>query len=427
MIELENDNVVFTFSSVRDGLVELVDGWLAQHGPQILAEDRSAVFETLLASAEYSHTDETWRASARKRVRQLTDAAITTSLRDHAMQRVGQPRVAIELQRTLRIPDDGRDHPLPPGLGRFPLRVVDDVAQRGQVPESWLARGGAMMPMYQAEAMWVRFSASHPVAIKIGAGGVNAVDGERWSRGLKKEPQSYVRVPGQPWLDGFCVGKGIIRQFVAMPLGKGYSAEEQIRGTTTGGIQLQVVPLRASAHFASSIEPSLPRSLVPILRALVPAPPPPAPPFDAMMPRACAAAPPAPGAMGLGAGGRMKQQIYRDETPIESYDVSETMGCFIHILNSQSWRAVTGEAPPQPPLSAQDYARYGFRWFDYYRDDAAAVEGSGILAKLKSVFTVAKERGEASPFSGDSTLPDLPVVHLGPADRPGSIRGWRGE
>ena len=32
----------------------------------------------------------------------------------------------VEFERTLRIPDDGRDYPLPPGLGNFPLRHVDD-------------------------------------------------------------------------------------------------------------------------------------------------------------------------------------------------------------------------------------------------------------------------------------------------------------
>ena len=47
---------------------------------------------------------------------------------------------SIRFQRTLRIPDDDRTYPLPPGLGRFPLRHVDDFADR--VPETWLERGG---------------------------------------------------------------------------------------------------------------------------------------------------------------------------------------------------------------------------------------------------------------------------------------------
>ena len=32
----------------------------------------------------------------------------------------------IDFQRTLRIPDDNREYPLPPGLGRFPVEHVDD-------------------------------------------------------------------------------------------------------------------------------------------------------------------------------------------------------------------------------------------------------------------------------------------------------------
>ena len=44
-----------------------------------------------------------------------------------------------------------------------------------------------------------------------------------------------------PRLDGYCVEKGIIRQFVAMPLGEGYSVEEQLTGEPTwGGVQILV-------------------------------------------------------------------------------------------------------------------------------------------------------------------------------------------
>ena len=47
------------------------------------------------------------------------------------------------------------------------------------------------------------------------------------------------------WLDGFCVDKGVIRQFVAMPLGGGYTAEEQVTGKAEyGGLQILVHPMR---------------------------------------------------------------------------------------------------------------------------------------------------------------------------------------
>src|SRR5687768_7757613 len=85
-------------------------------------------------------------------------------------------RLRVEFQRTLRIPDDERDHALPPGLGRFPLRHVDDFAAR--VPVQWHERGGVMLPMYQSEALWINFTASvdaerdagYPFAVKIASG-----------------------------------------------------------------------------------------------------------------------------------------------------------------------------------------------------------------------------------------------------------------
>lgn len=66
--------------------------------------------------------------------------------------------LSIDFQRTLRIPDDDREYPLPPGIGRFPVRHVDDYAAR--VPERWLSHGGVMLPMYQSEAMWLNFASS---------------------------------------------------------------------------------------------------------------------------------------------------------------------------------------------------------------------------------------------------------------------------
>ena len=156
-------------------------------------------------------------------------------------------RCSIEFQRTLRIPDDDRNYPLPPGLGRFPLRHLDDFADR--LPRNALRRGGVVTPMYQAEAMWVNFDSawgcSYPCAVKVAAGKVCAVSGEPWSDHLDADPQNYVVVPNQPWLDGYCVEKGVIRQFIAMPLGKGYTAEEQLTGAAKhGGLQVSVCPMK---------------------------------------------------------------------------------------------------------------------------------------------------------------------------------------
>ena len=106
---------------------------------------------------------------------------------------------SVSFQRTLRIPDDNREYPLPPGLGRFPLRHVDDYA--GRVPPAWREHGGVLMPMHQSEAMWMSFGAAYPMAIKVAAGKVNVLTGDAWSNDLRTEPQDYLVVPGQPWFD----------------------------------------------------------------------------------------------------------------------------------------------------------------------------------------------------------------------------------
>ena len=158
-------------------------------------------------------------------------------------------RCSIEFQRTLRIPDDGKDYPLPPGLGSFPLRHVDDYAAR--LPEAWRRRGGVMTPMHQAEALWISFHSSYPFAVKVATGKVCAVTGDSWVDHLNNDPQDYVVLPDQPWLDGYCVEKGIIRQFVAMPLGEGYTVEEQLTGAAQhGGVQIVAYPMKAERYEA---------------------------------------------------------------------------------------------------------------------------------------------------------------------------------
>src|SRR5687767_6478411 len=139
---------------------------------------------------------------------------------DGDVVRIGE-RLTVSLQRTLRIPDDGRQYPLPPGLGAFPLRRVEDYA--GRVPPRWRERGGVFIPVYQREALWLGFDGAEwkPNAVKVGVGGVNAVSGAPWDETLRQSPRDYIVCPQQPWLDGINAGRGFIRQFVAMPLGAG--------------------------------------------------------------------------------------------------------------------------------------------------------------------------------------------------------------
>ena len=316
-------------------------------------------------------------------------------------------RLEVDLQRTLRIPDDGRDYPLPPGLGRFPLRHVDDFAAR--LPADWVRHGGVMLPMYQAEALWLRFSSplGYPFAVKVATGKINAVTGERWRDGLNRGPQDYMAVPGQPWLDGYVVEKGFIRQFVAMPLGAGYTAEEQVTGAAEhGGLQIMVFPLKREAWERILAERAKREQQI-LGEAKTRAP--------------VMAAAPAGMAMGLGAGGRMRQQIYTDTQAMEDWDLRVSSRCFVHIANSLVWRSITGsEAPTVPPTSAE-YTRAGLPWFDYYAEGRTAVDGSGILAGIKSIFTLGKEKGDI-PLPENEPVEAVHVVGVHETPAPGTVR-----
>jgi hypothetical protein len=147
----------------------------------------------------------------------------------------------IHFKRTMRIPDNDQTHNLPPDLGKFPLHHIDDFVT---IPKAWQGRGGVFLPMYQSEAMWISFDSTYPCAIKIAAGKINAVTGDAWCDELRTDKQDYVVTPDQPWLDGFNVGGNTVRQFVAMPLGEGFTAEEQLTGEAeVGGLQVLVSPM----------------------------------------------------------------------------------------------------------------------------------------------------------------------------------------
>lgn len=309
-------------------------------------------------------------------------------------------RLTIDFQRTLRIPDDGRDYPLPPGLGCFPLRHVDDYADR--LAAETVRRGGVLLPMRQAEALWINFSGTdrrgeaYPFVVKIATGKINAVTGEVWCDHLNGDPQDYVVAPQQRWVDGYCVERGVIRQFVAMPLGAGYSAEEQITGSAeVGGIQISVWPMKAE-RYEELLKPlsfSLHEAKLNFLS-------------DSML-RAC---------MAIAPGGRMRQEIEEDPHGLDAWDQRHMSRCFVTVTNAAQWMAITGESPPETPVTAAEYANGGLPWFEYYSADAKAIAGAEKLGLLKSVSSKRRERG-VSVLPGDAGVVPGPIVQLGEGRR----------
>jgi len=312
-------------------------------------------------------------------------------------------KLSIAFHRTLRIPDDGSHYPLPPSLGHFPVHRVEDHAER--VPESWRVHGGVFIPLYQREAAWLSFSAPYwrPQALKVAVGMVNAVSGEPWSEGIVDgDEQDYLVCPPQPWLDGINAGDGVVRQFVAMPLGMGYTVEGQVTGDERfGGIQL--VSFGAKAGRFPDAEPmrSRPRTqgrFAPSVSA-----------FD--LP---SAAPELDGGeMGIAPGGRMEQAIYPDPHGAATWNNAKTGRVYVHIVNSMLYEEITGRKAPDTPVTARTYAEHGYPWFDLYDERLGDVDPSEAFAGVKSVKEMDAAKGFTPQQDDDPVhVPDHLVRNL---------------
>lgn len=256
-------------------------------------------------------------------------------------------RLEITLERTIRVPEDSTLHYLPPSLGEFPVR--DARSLRGRVPKDWT---GFVVPVHQREALWIRFRAPRGewTAIEPCAGGVNILTGEPGRARLQADPQNYIVCPKQDWIDGIVTGEGTVRQFVAVPLGAGLSVGEQM--------EAGVAPALSLTAFVPRRGVKLPRFIPETQQESV---------------------------MGLGAGGAVRQKIYRDPAPRSAWNPQPAASVEIRLVNTRDWAAMTGKAPPPSPISARDYSDWGLPWFELYDEDEAAVGSMRAFDKLRGV------------------------------------------
>lgn len=367
-------------------------------------------------------------------------------------------KFGMEFQRTLRIPDDGNEYPLPPGLGAFPLRHVDDF--RDRVPAKWLQHGGVMLPMFQSEALWLNFKSypvsygrpAYPFAIKVSAGKVSALTGDDWTTGLRLK--DYCVSPLQRWIDGFVTEGGLVRQFVAAALGQGFTAEEQITGRADhGGIQIEIFPMKAEVY-NRRFPPPVPREektkggIYPAsagmrrgLRGRIGGQSAGGETFSSNSVLRSAgfgagvneiseqsfgeggyAAAAANTDMGLAAGGRMVQQVLDDPYGLQDWDLDRGARVFVHLANSLVWKAVTRQDPPHPPFTAADYSRQGYPWYDHYTDDLKSLAGSGKLKGIKSLLEMGYQKGVQVLPENEPVVFKSDQIHQLGAQRPDQVR-----
>ena len=273
---------------------------------------------------------------------------------------------SIEFMSTLRLPDNGDEHYLPAGLGSLDLRHIEDSPK---TPQHMKSRGGIMMPMYQSEAMWINFAGIYPIALKIGSGKVNAINGKPWSVDLLRADQDYIVIPNQPWLDGFAIDENIVRQFVAVKLGAGITVEEQItKQAEFGGLQIVAYPMKRE-HYDKFHQERMKASRILSMS------------YGVFNDDICFDD---DLELGLAAGGKIKQQIHKDPYGIDAWDQARAVRCFVHILNSEYWHSITGEPMPRPPITPLEYKKQNIPWFDYYSDEAA-LKVDSKLSSVKSI------------------------------------------
>lgn len=306
--------------------------------------------------------------------------------------------------------------------------------------------------------MWIRFDSRRPFAIKVYIGGVNAISGEparetaatmmRRFKLLqqKKTIQDYVITPNQLWLDGIANSDGAVRQFVATPLGAGYTVEAQITGEEfAGGIQFEVVPRKLPVHNGlfdiivltltgkfimfrvtatntvndmkcmiqdrEGIPPDQQRLIyggeqLEDHRTLV---------FykveqDSILHlvlrlRGGGGLPEQ--RMGIAAGGQIRQTVKKDIYPARIWDPSGGNIFNVHTFNSARFQELTGLDPPPTPISAAVYAQCGLPYFDIYNEELSGIEGN--FEGVKSVNEMdwegklTREKAEAVAEVAEST------------------------
>ena len=104
----------------------------------------------------------------------------------------------------------------------------------------------------------------------------------------------------------------------------------------------------------------------------------------------------------------MRQKIYPDPHGLDTWSPASAARVFVHIVNSELWREITGEQPPTTPVTARAYADAGLPWFDLYDEGLAALDGTSTLSQVKSVKQLDANKSTL-PLQDDDPVQTGPV------------------
>lgn len=267
----------------------------------------------------------------------------------------------VTFMRTVRVKEVDTSN-LPPGLGTMEVYKVSDY----ECPNHW-DKDGYFIALHETEAMWMNFQCCTPVALLIGAGGINAISGEKFASKLIKD--NYVVTPPQPWLDGWKNADGSVYQFVSTTAGEGKSVGEQLINTQDHAMQLSVYEAKNPEKLQSTHTPRTTWGWSDSEKCESE--------IQLCSFNCCNNA----SEMAIGKGGKIIQKIYEDPHGIEEWKENPTKSVKVYLINAAQFSEITKTEMPAKPTSHEEYQG---KWFDLDDECMSSVPGTKIFDNLKS-------------------------------------------
>jgi hypothetical protein len=260
----------------------------------------------------------------------------------------------VTLHKTIKVKDNNEPSNLPPSLGTFDIYRVSEY--KANLPKNW-DENAYFIIMHDKEAMWMSFQAMEPLAVIIGAGTINSLDGKPFNNKLEKD--NYLVTPPQPWLDGWKGEDGNVYQFVSTKVGEGHSIGEQLSNSNDHAISISVFKAKHPEKLQSAVRPITTWGesamgdcdyFTPICSS-----------YGAQL---CSfSGHQCNTEMGIGKGGMIKQKIYEDPHGLEVWKEEPEKTLKIYLINASEFCEIVGKPVPETPVKAEQYngAWYGLK------------------------------------------------------------------
>lgn len=237
------------------------------------------------------------------------------------------------------------------------------------IPAEWHAQPGLITALYKSEGLQFEFHSQYAFAVKIGAGGINGVNGEPWRPGLQQTPtQSYLVLPEVSSVDWFRTSRNELSQLTAF----------LIKDTGRCDFAFEVTPVRVEAYFEKRIKSKLPATAYEVWKQhyeFMRAPQPNA--WDK------------PSRKDLGAPEWC--DFANDPWEPGDWDEQQASSSWLHVCDPILWWHITRTRRTFRALSPLAYRKSGEQWRDDYAEDCdkirnhssdesfmASLDGAGI-------------------------------------------------